>query len=247
MIKSSNLKNLRILDFFQVVRNISAHLDNHDLKALKLKEASDAFKTAITSLDDALKPLRISVDTQKLNELDARRDRALIGINAFLKSFAHYPDAAKTNASAKLKAEIDKYGKAPQNLPLREETAMISNVLQDFAKPENAAFVSDLGANSWITELQTANTEFETLYNSRTQETAAVEVGKTKAERQKTQEALTTLINTINARMLLDGEANYKPLADEVEFEMKRAKTAYKATTTNNKATEKPTPPEAKP
>lgn len=80
-----------------------------------------------------------------------------------------------------------------------------------------------------IRGIGTANTEFETLYNSRTQDTAAIEVGKTKETRQKTQDALSLLIQTINARMLLDGVANYKALADEINFEITRAKTAYKA------------------
>ncbi len=229
MIKIFNLRNLRILDFFQVVSNISAHLEKYDLTALQLKEVVTNLQTSLSELDDALKPLRISGDTQKLNELDGRRDRALVGLKAFLKSFSHFPDAAKTNAANKLKAELEKYGKSPQTLSLREETAMIHNVLQDFAKPENAALVTELGAATWITELQTANTEFETLYNSRTQETAAIEVGKTKETRQKTQDALSLLIQTINARMLLDGVANYKALADEISFEITRAKTAYKA------------------
>lgn len=229
MIKIFNLRNLRILDFFQVVSNISAHLEKYDLTALQLKDAATNLQTSLSELDEALKPLRISGDTQKLNELDGRRDRALVGLKVFLKSFSHFPDAAKTSAANKLKAELEKYGKSPQTLSLREETAMIHNVLQDFAKPENAALVTELGAATWITELQTANTEFETLYNSRTQETAAIEVGKTKETRQKTQDALSLLIQTINARMLLDGVANYKALADELNFEIARAKTAYKA------------------
>lgn len=229
MIKSTNLKNLRILDFFQVVSNITAHVQKYDLDTLKLKDVAANLKTALSDLDDALKPLRISADTQKLNELDARRDRALVGLRAFLKSFSHFPDAAKTNAANKLKAELDKYGKSPQTLPLREETALIQNALQDFAKPGNTAYVAELAADGWVAELQTANTEFETLYNSRTQETAAIEVGKTKVERQKTQEALSLFIQTINARMLLDGETPYKALADELNFEITRAKTAYKS------------------
>lgn len=240
MIKIFNLRNLRILDFFQVVSNIAAHVQKYDLTALKLKDPAAKLKTALLELDDALKPLRVSGDTQKLNELDARRDRALVGLNAFLKSFSHFPDAAKTNAANKLKAELEKYGKSPQTLPLREETAMIHNVLQDFAKPENAAFVTELGAATWIAELQTANTEFETLYNTRTRENAAIEVGKTKVERQKTQEALTFLIQTINARMLLDGEAPYKALAGEINFEIKSAKTLYKAANTAATKAEKP-------
>lgn len=229
MIKLSSLNNLRILDFFQVTSNIASHLDGNDLKSLKLEEVSASFKAALSSLDEALKPLRASADTQKLNELDARRDRALVGLNAFLKSFAHFPNAAKVTAASHLKAELDKYGKSPQTLPLREETALITNVLQDFAKPENEASISELAAETWIAELKAANTDFETLYNSRTQENSAIEVGKTKAERQKTQSALSLLIKTINARMLLDGETAYKALADAMDFEIKQAKTAYKS------------------
>lgn len=240
MIKSSNLKNLRIMDFFQVVSNISAHLEKYDLNALKLTDTATNLQTSLSELDEALKPLRVSGDTLKLNELDARRDRALVGLRAFLKSFSHFPDAAKTNAANKLKAELEKYGKSPQTLPLREETAMIHNILQDFAKPENAAFVTELGAATWITELQTTNTEFETLYNRRTQENAAIEVGRTKENRQKTQDALTLLIQTINARMLLDGEAPYKALADAINFEIKSAKTPYKVANTAETNGEKP-------
>lgn len=230
MVKFTSLSKFRILDFFQVASNISAHLDQYSLQTLKLDGVAADFRASLALLDTALKPLRLSAETQQLHLLDARRDNALVGLSVFLKSFSRSPEEAKRTAAAKLRAELEKYGKSPQLLPLREETAMITNFLQDMAKPENAQFLTEVGATAWITELQTTNDEFESRYNARIQENALMEVGKTKEARQDAQAKLTKLIQTINARELLDEDnPNYKKLADEIDQEIKQAKTLYKS------------------
>lgn len=234
MIKSYNLRQIRMLDFFQVVSNIATHLDRYPLNDLLLEEVSNTLKTALSELDIALKPIKSSTETKKIHELDSRRDRALVGLNAYIKSFIYHYEEAKVTAATKLKNELDKYGKSPQLLPLREETAMITNLIQDLQISENSTLLATIGAEAWISELQSANTEFENLYNSRTQEDATVEVGKSKEARQKTQEALFLLCQTINARILLDGESNYKSLSDEIEFELKRAKNNHRTKPTQN-------------
>lgn len=228
MITSSNLKSLRILDFYQVLKNINAHIAKHTLAQPKIAARATALEQAVNELDAVLKPLRTSASTAKLNEQDRRRDQALVGFAAQLRSFSKHFSPEVRDAAWQLKITLEKYGKSPQQLPLREETAMISQFLNDLKKPENAAALAKLHAESWTVELAEANSVFETIYNERSEEGATVEVGAVKAARVKAQKAFDDFAKGINAYEELNETEEYRPLSDEVNFEVKKAKSSIK-------------------
>ena len=132
MIERTDLNNLRVMDFFQTLTNIAAHLNNEDLAVLKLENAvNNIFTPALTAMDEALKPFRKTGLTDPLLTHDAERDAAIVGLSAHVRAFLAYPQTDKAQAAARLKLIIDKYGRSPQNLPQREQTGAMANLLQD--------------------------------------------------------------------------------------------------------------------
>lgn len=224
MIVRSNLGTLRILDFFQVLKNITTHVKKYTLAQPKLAARAATLQQAVDELDIALKPLRASAATEKLLQLDHQRDQALIGFAAQVRSFVkhHKPEFRET--ARQLQMTLDKYGKSPQELPFREETAMLSQFLQDLEKPENAEALAKIYAESWVEEMTDANTEYDALYNSRTQEGAKVEVGAVKTARAKAQKAFDELVRGLNSYADLNESEEYKGLEDEINQEVKQAK-----------------------
>lgn len=228
MINSSNLKSLRVLDFFQVLKDITAHTNKYSFEQPKLAARKAALQKAVDELDVVLKPLRSSAATEKLLALDHQRDQALIGFAAQVRSFAKHHKPEIREAAQQLQMTLDKYGKSPQELPFREETAMLSQFLQDMEKPENAEALAKIYAESWVQEMTYANTEYDALYNSRTQEGAKVEVGAVKAARAKAQKAFDELVRGLNSYADLNESEEYKGLEDEINFEVKQAKSGQR-------------------
>lgn len=224
MILRTDLKSLRIMDFFQTQSNIAAHLNGEDLAALKLENTvNNTFLPALEALDEALKPFRKTGLTDPLLTHDGERDAAIVGLTAHVRLFTGYPQADKAQAAARIKLTLDKYGKKPQSLPQREQTGAMTNLLQDLETPEKVADLERIMATPWVAWLKTANTAFETLYNERTRASATVETGKTRAARLALQEAFVLLARTIDALALLEGEQPYKTLADNINHEVRQA------------------------
>lgn len=228
MINSSNLKSLRVLDFYQVLKDITLHLKKHKLNQPNLASRATALQQALEELDLALKPLRGSAATEKLTALDHQRDQALVGFSAQLRSFAKHNKPELKEAARQLQMTLEKYGKKPQELPLREETAMITQFLQDMEKPENTAALALIYADSWVEEMSDANTKFDDLYNSRTQEGAKMEVGAVKTARARAQKAFDDLVRGLNSHADLNDAQEYKVLEDEINYEVKQAKSSLR-------------------
>ena len=242
MIERTDLNNLRVMDFFQTLTNIAAHLNNEDLAVLKLENAvNNIFTPALTAMDEALKPFRKTGLTDPLLTHDAERDAAIVGLSAHVRAFLAYPQTDKAQAAARLKLIIDKYGRSPQNLPQREQTGAMANLLQDLDTNQGRADLTAIIATPWAVALQTANTAFENLYNERTRANAAIETGKTRAARAALQEAFALMARTINALMLLEGEEPYRILADNINTEVRQALATRRG---GGKTTEEPQTPE---
>ena len=157
MILYFNLTKLRLMNFYQVMTNVQLFLSQEDLETLKLKDAAKVFDEKYKAFDAAVQPMRGDVDTKELNKLDERRDKALMGLYGHVRVFTGFPEEAKATAAQQLQAILLKYDKAPQTKPLREETAIVSNVVSDLEVADAKAKLTLIGADKWLDELKDAN------------------------------------------------------------------------------------------
>ena len=222
MILYFNLTKLRLMNFYQVMTNVQLFLSQEDLETLKLKDAAKVFDEKYKAFDAAVQPMRGDVDTKELNKLDERRDKALMGLYGHVRVFTGFPEEAKATAAQQLQAILLKYDKAPQTKPLREETAIVSNVVSDLEVADAKAKLTLIGADKWLDELKDANKKFEAAYNARTQRNMDL-VGQTKEKRIALDDEYRHLAHTINALATLGGEAPYKRLMSSINADIQQA------------------------
>ena len=222
MILYFNLTKLRLMNFYQVMTNVQLFLSQEDLETLKLKDAAKVFDEKYKAFDAAVQPMRGDVDTKELNKLDERRDKALMGLYGHVRVFTGFPEEAKATAAQQLQAILLKYDKAPQTKPLREETAIVSNVVSDLEVADAKAKLTLIGAEKWLDELKDANKKFEAAYNARTQRNMDL-VGQTKEKRIALDGEYRRLAHTINALATLGGEAPYKRLMSSINADIQQA------------------------
>lgn len=229
MISRSNLKVLRIMDFFQVMNLVKDYLSTEDKEALKLEKPVKAFEEAFSALDEALKQSKTILATKELAKADELRSKTLTSLIQMLRALSHSPQQEQAKKAEKLLAEVEKYGKNLANLPLREESAVIINLLQDFEEAENKQAIQSLHLTEWITLLSQQNTAFDELYKERSETQSIIQVGKTKESRMALQQAFNILVKTINANAFLNGEEPYQTLAGKINQEVNRSLSEAKA------------------
>ncbi|MDO5522845.1 MAG: DUF6261 family protein [Bacteroidia bacterium] len=224
MIKRSDLRDTLMLDFYQIMSNVSTHLGTEDLDALKLTNVvTGNFNPAFAKLDETMKPLYKSGLTEQILHWDNLRDQMVVGLRTHLKAATRNPDNQIATNATKLLEVMDNYGKNLQRKPMREETGIITNLLQDYAKPEYAPLVQSAAAEPYTTKLGEYNSQLENAYNDRTRIQAAIEVGIAKESREAMQKAFSTLVKTINAYAFLEGKEPYQQLANHINQEVKQA------------------------
>lgn len=243
-VKNFSLTNLRTEeDFgFQMdVKELAESLPTTgDLDAEGLPEASVAILTeavnghaaAVTALDDALKDSASVPSSTLATEAEQQRDGAWRGLNNYVKAMTAYPEEDVAAEALAAKALIDKYGD-PTDKPQTEESGILHNLIQDFEADMDENF-SNLMVEVWVTDLKNKNQRFLDYSRMRNEEESARQVGIVKEKILLVNEAYRKLIDTVNAMVLLNGEAKFASFIDQVNNLIDRQKTVLKVRATNN-------------
>jgi hypothetical protein len=107
-------------------------------------------------LDEALKKIRKSERTARIDELDRARDEVFRGLSDTVRGALHHFKPAAREAAGRLAIVLDTYGNVAK-MTLDDETAMIYNLLKDMTDARHAADVEELGLAGWIGELDRLN------------------------------------------------------------------------------------------
>lgn len=223
MIEKSSLKSLRTLDFYQVMTLIKDSFEKDSLEELKLTAVHNSFEEAFKNFADSLNRMNSTFSTKEINKADQERNKILSAIAMVLRAFSNAPQEEQAKNATKLYSEMEKYGKNIAKLPLREKSAAITNLLQDFRKSENQKIVHSFAIDQWITKLENKTTAFDELYKNRSEEQLTTEAGKIKDTRVALQKAFEEVVKTINANAYLNGVTPYKTIIDKINQEVKRS------------------------
>lgn len=185
--KAITLYDLKNGEYINFLKNYSQIVDLNNATLLLVKDEKDLLDDDITKIEALYSLSQKSDITPEIEALDARRDRAINGIVITINGLSYHFDNAKSNAANLLTEALKPYGSGIANLNYALETAQIESLVADFTgKPNLAAAASLLGLTDWITELATANTEFNNKYLARTQQLGAANPDSIKALRQVT-------------------------------------------------------------
>ena len=130
------------------------------------------FENDIMLLADTVDESRIAQETEQAAVHEANRDKLIIYITTRISRAGGLPLEAERDAGKFLYKVIKPYiGIA--RLPVAQETAKIQGLLIDLRKGENATYVTTLGLEAYLAELEKENNAYIALTSARTQSRAA--------------------------------------------------------------------------
>lgn len=137
--------------------------------------------------------------TKEIEAKDRERDELFLYVKQTIDSNLYCPVTSKKAAAQKLQFVLKPYRSA-NTKPFVENTAQVSNLVEDMQLPENAEYVTALGLAEAITQLKTVNDAFNASYMGRSGEKLTrASNEKMKSIRPKVDEAYRTLASAINA------------------------------------------------
>ncbi|MBI2282354.1 MAG: hypothetical protein HYU71_01440 [Bacteroidetes bacterium] len=200
MINSIPLQTLRNGEFLQFISDILGIVSLNNPVQLQVSGQFTQLQAEYVSLQELFKTDRSNPVTEEIIALDIRRDEAVTGISALINAFTHHFNPAIRNPANLLQANLKLYGAGVARDNYMSETATISSIVGDWKnKPELQAAMVSLQVGDWLTELEQANTAFNTRYISRTQEIGAASPDNIKQKRVNVANAYYALRNHVDA------------------------------------------------
>jgi hypothetical protein len=202
-INSIDLKSLRNAESIQFTNDFLNLVQLNDANVLKCKPQYDALKTIQIEIESLFKTDKGSNITPAIEELDSKRDNALMGIFKNIDSNTHHFVVAKKTAAVLLQDALKIYGTATEinYSTLPAETATLKSLLTDVTtKPNLIAAVTELGLTNWFVELGNINNELAQKYLERTLEIGAANPYNLKDKRNEANKLFFNLKNMLLAQ-----------------------------------------------
>ena len=249
-IKTISLTSLRVEEDFGFLKLILAETENlpgqgeeepglPDVQSTTqpaLTTAVNSFETAFDAFDTALKASSTNPATATATNADMERDQSWRAANAYVKAMCSHPTADIANAASEAKSLFDKYGD-PTSLAQTEESGVLHNLLQDLETFDSSKRAL-LNLDVWITDLKTKEDAFLAAAAERTEADAARQVGIVKETRTASDAAYRSLVDTVNALAMINGDTDYVMFIDHVNAVIDRQKSILKARITRAKKEE---------
>ena len=239
-ITTINLTRLRTEEDFGFLKLILAETENLPAEETPsiLTAAVNSFETAFNAFDAALKASATNPATASATDADVERDQSWRGINAYVKAMCSHPTDDVASAATEAKSLFDKYGD-PTSLAQTEESGVLHNLLQDLEAFDSSKRTS-LALDVWIADLKTKEEAFLAAAAQRTEADAARQVGIVKETRTAAESAYRSLVDTVNALAMINGDADYVTFIDHVNAMIERQKAISKARSTRAKKEDEP-------
>ena len=205
-----------------------------------LLEAADIalWKTGIDTESEVARETTASEETARLAQKDRERDNLVTAIFDEIRQAAKSPIPTRAEAGRKLKLIVDTYA-GLQRETLAEETAHITGLLTDLAKPLALVNINALGLSQLVTLLRKSNGEFDVIRTQRAQVKAADTLPTGAAVRKKNDETTAVIFRHIEvAYMMAANDADRKiasDLIDKLNRVINESKTSYNESTAQKK------------
>ncbi|MDR1918967.1 MAG: DUF6261 family protein [Tannerellaceae bacterium] len=105
-------------------------------------------------------------ETKEIKEADEKRDAAFRMLKLSIDAAALSEEAEIQTAGKKLKLVFENYKNAYLK-PYLENTALVTNLVQDLKETQHAVYVEQLNLTTAVESLSAKNEAFETIYNER--------------------------------------------------------------------------------
>lgn len=230
-----NIARLRTEESFGYQKQVETETANLPIGG----EAETPSEISLLSATNPLLETKVNEFTTTVDAFDDARDASWRGANNYVTAMCAHPTAEVAANAAEAKSLFDKYGD-PTKLAQTEESGVLHNLLQDLEALESSKRTA-LNLDVWITDLNTKEDAFLAAAAQRTEADAAHQVGIVKETRTAAEAAYRSLVDTVNALAMINGDAEYATFIDHVNAMIERQKAISKARTTRaKKEDEKP-------
>jgi hypothetical protein len=202
-IESFSLHNLRNTEHFQFMTDVDQLITTATPLELGIDGLYPSFNTALAAEDATMRTELGSLRSKAIEDFDTLRDNTWNAISMRVNASLLCPFQDEINSATVLRRLIDLYGDV-RSRSYNEESASISNLVNDFTKPENLDHVNKLGLLNWINELKNENDQFQYFFNERNAEFAERESGDVRAVRILIDPIYQKIVDRINASVVME-------------------------------------------
>lgn len=215
---TNHLRNDAHYQFMTEVRDL---IDGQTAAALKIGPQFAAFTALHEREDEALRKIPKSAFTKKIHEADGERDRTLSGMTEVNRGMCKHYSAAISDAALRVQVALDAY-KNTASRAINEETSAVYNLVQELKSPTYSADVQTVTLAGWVNELERRNNAVESLVKSRFNEKADKTDIVLREARLAEDAAYKEICDIINARIVIEGEADYENFVKTLNVVIKK-------------------------
>ena len=183
-----------------------------------------SYEAAVLTESSIFKWIRHSEFTEKKIKADHKRDNAYLGVTGTVRVNLRHFDPQVQDAAVHLDNLLTGYGDVT-NMGYDAETANIDSVIDRLRSGGYAPSVQLLGLTPWINHLEVANNEFKEYVDDATQEKIDRPEISLKDARRLSDNALGLIIERVEAKVALDGEANFVSFIEEFNAQVQHYNT----------------------
>lgn len=198
-ILKANLNNARNAEHYQFHSDVLSIVTVEVATAQKIDGLRSEYAALFDKENTAFIQNRAYESTKEVEAKDRVRDDLFLYIKQTVDSNLYCPVATKKAAAEKL-AYVMKPYRSANSKAFAENTAQVTNLVADFQSEANAGYVELLGLTEAVSQLKTANNEFNAVYMGRSGEKLVrASTENMKSIRPKVDTAFRSLSSAINA------------------------------------------------
>ena len=198
-ILKANLNNARNAEHYQFHSDVLSIVTEEVAAAQKIESLRSEYVALFEKENAAFIQNRAYESTKDVEAKDRERDDLFLYIKQTVDSNLYCPVANKKAAAEKLSFAMKPYRSA-NTKAFAENTAQVTNLVQDLQSEAYAGYVELLGLTEAVAQLQVANNEFNAIYMGRSGEKLVRASNENmKSIRPKVDTAYRSLASAINA------------------------------------------------
>jgi hypothetical protein len=163
--------------------------------------------------------VRKSEYTAELEAADARLDRVIVSLNRAIDAALHHFDPEVVQAAKILEVRMKSFRGALEKKAYEEESGAVKILVRDL-QTTYAEQISFLNFDPWVTEMESAQQDFERLFLLRNDEIADRPHEKLKDVRKEMDIVYRQMVGQIDAYTVLNGDASTEPFVRRLNEEI---------------------------
>lgn len=197
--EATKLAQARNAEHYQFHHDVLDVITEEFATPQKIDTLRTNYKELFDKEDTAFIQSRALAGTADVEAKDAVRDELLRYVCSIIDAKQYSPIADEKAAAKRLRTKVAPYWRANVK-PYAENTALVDNMVQDLLSTDYSANTATLGLTDIVTQLKTANDDFNAAYTGRSSEKETRELtDKMKQIRPQVDEAYRTLVQAINS------------------------------------------------